>query len=120
MKKLALLALHSFPFIVGIVLSYFFWQSTLLLLAIYLLTTLSVIATGKDGQTEVAIFIYGMIAGTVVEIWGTAISGYQSWLATDPGLTIPYWLLVSWGYGFVLMKRIGLIIGTGSPWVRRP
>ena len=120
MHRLTLLLLHSFPFIVGIVLSYFLWQFTFALLAIYLLTTLLVLATGKDGRTELAIFVYGMVAGTVVEIWGTAISGYQAWMATDPGLTIPYWLIVSWGYGFVLMKRVGLIIGTGSPWIRKP
>jgi hypothetical protein len=119
MKKLLLLAVHSSPFLVGIVLSYFFWQSTLALLAIYLLAVFLVIATGQDGRTELVIFVYGMVAGTVVELWGTAISGYQMWVATDPGLTIPYWLIVSWGYGFVLMKRIGLIVGTGSPWVSR-
>ena len=119
MKRLMLLAAHSAPFLLGIVLSYFFWRSSLLLLVIYLAVTFLVIATGDDGKTEVGIFIYGIVAGTVIELWGSAVSGYQHWEVVDGMLTIPYWLIVSWGYGFVLMKRIGLIIGTGSPWVPR-
>jgi hypothetical protein len=117
MKRFKLLAAHSAPFVIGIVLSYFFWRSTLLLLIIYLLMALLVVASGKDGKVEAQIFIYGVVAGTVVELWGSAISGYQHWEVTDGMLTIPYWLMVSWGYGFVLMKRIGLIIGAGSPWI---
>ena len=60
-------------------------------------------------NSEFAIFIYGIIIGGLVEVIGTQVSGYQSF--TEPDfLGIPMWLPVVWGYGFVAMKRIGIIL----------
>ncbi len=118
MNKSALIALHSLPFILGIALSYLFWERPDLLLALYLILTSLVIWYGKDRRTESLIFLYGIAAGFVVETLGTQVSGYQSFTLPQV-LGIPYWLLVSWGYGFILMKRIGLIIGTGGPWTAK-
>ncbi len=69
----------------------------------------------KDRKVEMWIFFYGLTAGAFIEIIGTKISGYQNFENPDI-LGIPYWLLVAWGYGFVLMKRIGLILKNNSPW----
>ena len=119
MTKLKLITVHTLPFLVGIALSYLFWGLPNLLLLFYLALTALVVWYGKDRWTESLIFLYGIAAGFVVETLGTQVSGYQSF-ALPQVLGIPYWLLVSWGYGFILMKRIGLIIGTGSPWTVRP
>lgn len=118
MKKIKQLIINSSPLALGIVLSYMFWESNILLLIIYIVTVLLLILTGKDRRVELWILIYGMIAGFAVETIGTQISGYQSFANPDI-LGIPYWLIVTWGYGFVLMKRISLIIATGSPWIRQ-
>jgi len=60
-------------------------------------------------NSEFAIFIYGIIIGGLVEVIGTQVSGYQSFAEPD-FLGIPMWLPVVWGYGFVAMKRIGIIL----------
>lgn len=110
--------IHSAPLAFGIILSYLFWKSNILLLTVYVIAVLLLILIGKDRRIELRILVYGMIAGFATETIGTQISGYQSF--TNPDIFgIPYWLIVVWGYGFVLMKRISLIIATGSPWLRQ-
>ncbi len=110
------LIIHSSPLALGIVLSYIFWQSNYVLLAIYSVLVLAIILMGKDRDVEFKILVYGIITGAVIEIIGTQVSGYQSFAKPD-FMGIPYWLAVSWGYGFILMKRISLILGTSSPWI---
>ncbi len=117
MKRIYLLAIHTSPLLLGIILSYFFWRQNLVLLAIYLIIAFAVMVFGRDTETELKIFVYGMAAGFVIEVLGTQISGYQKFLNPDIG-GIPLWLLAAWGYAFVMMKRVSLIIATGSPWTR--
>jgi hypothetical protein len=119
MTTFSKILVQSIPLAVGILLSYLFWRNTMLLLVIYLAVSAWLIATGHDRKTETYIFLYGLVAGFIIETIGTGISGYQSFAKPDI-LTIPYWLIVSWGFGFILMKRIGFIIATGSPWASRP
>jgi hypothetical protein len=118
MNKLWLVLLHSIPLFLGILLSYLFWRQNLLLLIIYSFFVLGIIYFGKDKKTEFLIFIYGSFVGFIIETIGTQISGYQSFTQPDV-FGIPYWLVVSWGFGFLLMKRVGLIIATGSPWANK-
>ena len=117
-EKVKQLIIHSLPLALGVVLSYLFWRSSALLLAVYVTAVLLLIFTGKDKKIELWILTYGMITGLIIETIGAQISGYQSFANPDV-LGIPYWLIVVWGYGFVLMKRISLIIATTSPWLRR-
>lgn len=86
------------------------------LLIVYTLLAAALVLFGKDRKVESWIFVYGIAAGFIIETIGTQISGYQSFVQPDVW-GIPYWLIVTWGYGFILMKRIGLIIASGSPWV---
>ena len=117
-NRAGLLIVHSLPLALGVLLSFLFWRSNVLLLIIYCLLVAAIIFFGKDRKSEAWIFVYGIIAGFIIETIGTQVSGYQSF--TNPDVWgIPYWLMVSWGYGFILMKRISLIIATGSPWVSK-
>ena len=117
MKKAILLTFHSLPLVLGILLAYWFWQSNSLLLFLFAIITIVIILKGRDIKTELWVFLYGLISGFIIETIGTQISGYQSF--TKPEVFgIPYWLLIAWGYGFILMKRLSLIIGTGSPWIK--
>lgn len=70
--------------------------------------TLGLINFHKD-KTEFIIFAYGILIGIIVEVIGTQVSGYQSFTRPDFG-GIPMWLPIAWGYGFIAMKRIGLIL----------
>ncbi len=116
-EKIKKLVTHSSPLVLGILLSYLFWESNTLLLGIYILAVFILIISGRDRKIELLIWVYGMIAGFAIETIGTQVSGYQNFTNPDI-LGIPYWLVVAWGYGFILMKRISLILATGSPWVR--
>lgn len=87
-----------------------------MLFLIYAVILFIVVATGKDQKAEFLIMIYGLVTGSIIEVAGTRVSGYQSFARPDL-FGIPYWLPVCWSYGFVVMKRVGLIIGTGSPWI---
>lgn len=111
------LLIHSSPLVLGVIASYLFWRLNSFLLFFYILLVAAIIVLGKDKRTEVMIVVYGIAVGFIIEAIGTSISGYQSF--TNPDIWgIPYWLPVSWGYGFLLMKRVSLIIATGSPWMR--
>lgn len=117
-EKIKQLVIHSSPLAFGIILSYLFWKSNMLLLGTYVVVIIFLILSGKDRKIELWIWLYGMVAGFAIETIGTQVSGYQ--IFTNPDiLGIPYWLVIVWGYGFVLMKRISLIIATGSPWLRQ-
>jgi len=108
MDKISKIFLETLPVFGGILLSYLFWQNNLLLFTIYLTLTFGLIYLHKD-KSEFLIFAYGVIIGIIIEVVGTSISGYQSF--TNPDfLGIPIWLPVVWGYGFIAMKRISLII----------
>jgi len=117
-EKIKQLVINSLPLALGILLSYLFWQSNILLLGIYVAAIVFLIFSGRDRKVELWILMYGMIAGFVIETIGSEVSGYQSFTNPDI-LGIPYWLIAAWGYGFVLMKRISLIIATASPWLQR-
>lgn len=108
MSKTSKIILETLPILFGILLSYLFWQNSVLLFILYLTLTLFLIYLHKD-KSELIIFIYGVLIGIVVEVVGTQISGYQSF--TKPDFEgIPIWLPLAWGYGFIAMKRIGFIL----------
>lgn len=112
MAKLSKIFIETIPILFGILLSYLFWRNNFLLFVIYLVLTLGLIYLHKD-KTELVIFIYGIFVGIIVEVIGTQISGYQSFLRPTFG-GIPIWLPIAWGYGFVAMKRIGFILKKNS------
>lgn len=108
MNKLSKIFIETLPILLGVLLTYLFWQNNVLLFIIYLVLTLGLIYLHKD-KTEFVIFAYGILIGAIIETIGTQISGYQSF--TKPDFDgIPMWLPVVWGYGFVAMKRIGFTL----------
>lgn len=108
MAKFLKIIVETLPILLGVILSYFFWQNNILLFTIYFLLSLGLIYLHKD-KTEFLIFAYGIVIGALVEIIGTQVSGYQSFVNPDFG-GIPMWLPLAWGYGFVAMKRVGFIL----------
>jgi len=108
MTKLLKIFIETLPIFLGTFLSYLFWQNNILLFIIYFVLTLGLIYFHKD-KTEFIVLLYGILIGIIVEVIGTQISGYQTFTKPDFG-GIPIWLPITWGYGFVAMKRIGFII----------
>jgi len=57
-------------------------------------------------KNEWKVILLGIILGIAFELGGDLIYKAQYW---DQGsfLGIPYWLPIMWGYGFLLIRRIG-------------
>jgi hypothetical protein len=59
-------------------------------------------------KNEYIVLIFGFIMGLVFEIIGNVWLG-QNWPEAS-FFTIPLWLPVAWGYGFIVIRRIGNIL----------
>lgn len=100
--------IETVPLILGVAAAYFFWENNVLLTVLFLLTITLILKTNYKQGDFFALF-YGFIIGIIIEIIGTSVSGYQSFANPD-FLGIPIWLPIAWAFGFMLMKRIGIII----------
>lgn len=89
-----------------------------MLLVLYSSILIIYILWGNDKVLELKIATYGIIWGFILEITSTEISGFHSFRRPD-FMGIPFWLPVSWGYGFVMAKRVSLIIYTNSPFTSK-
>jgi len=56
---------------------------------------------------EVYLFLLGLFFGLILELIGNFYLG-QKW-AEASFFTVPIWLPIFWGYGFVIIRRIGEI-----------
>lgn len=61
----------------------------------------------KYYKNEIYVFIFGFLLGILLELFGSFVLKFQMWNAI---FTMPLWLPLAWGYGFVLIRRIGNII----------
>ncbi len=107
-NKYSEIFLQTIPLLIGILLSYLFWKNNILLAIIYLAMVLIILKI-KYYKGDLFALIYGFIIGFLIEVIGTKVSGYQTFSNPD-FLGIPFWLLLAWAYGFMLMKRIGVLI----------
>jgi prepilin signal peptidase PulO-like enzyme (type II secretory pathway) len=62
----------------------------------------------KFHKKELYLFLFGFIMGIIFELIGNFVLG-QSWPDAS-FFTIPIWLPLSWGYAFIVIRRIGNII----------
>lgn len=83
------------------------------MLVTILTMTLAYILWGRDRKIEFAVAIVGTMWGVVIEIIGATVSGYHTFNEPD-FFGIPLWVAVCWGFGFVLGKRVVLILTKGS------
>ena len=60
-------------------------------------------------KRELLLFFIGLVFGLIIEI-GLRQFGYQQvWI--DASLYgVPYWLPLIWGFGFVIITRLGIFI----------
>ena len=57
---------------------------------------------------EIYLFVLGMFVGLILELVGNFYLG-QKW-AEATFFTIPIWLPILWGYGFLIIRRVGNIL----------
>jgi hypothetical protein len=62
----------------------------------------------KYQKREIHLLLFGAIMGVIFESIGNSLLG-QSWPQAS-FFAIPIWLPLTWGYGFILIRRIGNII----------
>lgn len=106
MKKAGKVLLELLPVIVVLILMIFFRGE----IAITIFAVLMILATFmiRYNKKELYLFILGSLMGVLFETVGNKLLG-QSW-GESSFLAIPLWLPLTWGYGFVLIRRIGNII----------
>ena len=103
--------LEILPLLVGVLLTFFFWRNNMLLAVLYLCAVGVVLWVHTD-PGDYHVLVLGLLIGLLVEIIGTSVSGYQSFVNPD-FLGIPVWLPIAWAYGLMAMKRIGVIVYRG-------
>ena len=106
MNKVKKILSELLPVFILLVLLLFFRSE----IAITCLVILSILITFKIKyyKKEIYVFLFGSIMGILFELIGNFLLG-QSW-GEASFFTIPIWLPLTWGYGFVLIRRIGNII----------
>ncbi len=60
-------------------------------------------------HNEVWLFIVGFSFGVIIEI-GLRYFGYQQAWKDASFFGVPYWLPIIWGFGFVIITRLGFFI----------
>ncbi|MBI2176571.1 hypothetical protein HYU40_04485 [Candidatus Woesearchaeota archaeon] len=107
-KAIAQIALETLPLLFGAVIAYFLWSHTVLF-SVILLAMIGLLFSIKRLHGDIFAFGYGMLMGFVIEVFETDIAHIHTFAAADL-FGMPLWMPIIWGYGFVLMKRIGIII----------
>lgn len=79
------------------------------LVTILLIITLLISFKIKYYKGEWKLFFIGLIAGVVLEVISDLVYQLQTW-ETATFLSVPLWLLVFWGLGFVFIRRAGNLI----------
>ncbi|MEK6837384.1 MAG: hypothetical protein AABX69_01925 [Nanoarchaeota archaeon] len=108
LKSFLNILLQTSPIAAGAVVTYFFWQNSIVLTTIFVgMVTALLLFTYQKG--DIFALIYGTILGFLLEVFEIKVAGFHSFSNPDV-LGMPFWMPIAWGYGFVLMKRIGIII----------
>ena len=84
---------------------FFFTQDEITVILVMLLM-LGLSFLIKYEKNEWILFIFGVILGLHFEIGGDLIYSVQNW-ENAHFLSIPLWVPVIWGYGFIFIRRIG-------------
>jgi len=106
MKKVSKILSQLLPVFIMVALLFFFRSEiAITVLAIFLIL---ITFKRKYCKKEIYVFLFGTAMGIFFELTGNFLLE-QSW-GEASFFTIPIWLPLAWGYGFVIIRRIGNII----------
>ena len=60
-------------------------------------------------KEELKLFLFGAVCGITVEGWGKILFLF-SWQKFNSILPVPLYIPIAWGFGFIIMRRIGNIM----------
>jgi len=63
----------------------------------------------RYAKGEFFLLLLGILSGVIIEIGGDTVYHLQYW-SQGSFFGIPIWLPLLWGYGFVLIRRLGDLI----------
>ncbi len=81
---------------------------TIFIVAVSILT-----AFLKLHRREALLFFLGIAFGSFIEI-GLRYFGYQQVWTDASFYGVPYWLPLVWGFGFVVITRLGMFVRSGA------
>ena len=104
-KKIFLFLKEFIPFLIVLILSFIFNTE----LGIFFMGVILVAYTfiHRYDKGELYLFLLGIFFGIILELTGNIALG-QKW-AEASFFKIPIWLPVFWGYGFIVIRRLGNI-----------
>ena len=106
MNKINKSIIELLPIILGLILIIFLRTELEIFTIVFLIILLSFKL--KYHQGEIYLFLFGFIIGIILEFFGNMLLG-QRW-AEASFFSIPIWLPFAWGYGFIIIRRIGNIV----------
>jgi hypothetical protein len=102
------LALIAFPFVVFFIVQISIKKHEVLLAFVTLgMIVYSFLLSYRPG--EFALLLFGLILGLFIEVGLGLIIRTQHWKYAS-FFGVPYWLPLMWGYGFVVIHRLGELI----------
>lgn len=106
-KKILEIAKNSLVLFAMLIIFYFIKSEMWITIAMLALILISFKIRYEKGEWKIIVF--GLILGFLFEIAGDAVYKLQNW-NHNLLFGIPLWLPLMWGYGFVLIRRIGNVI----------
>lgn len=78
------------------------------LIAFLIILTMAIAFKIEYHKKEIYVVLFGLTLGILLELFGSLVLGFQYWKNTL--LVMPVWLPLAWGYGFVVIRRVGEVI----------
>ena len=78
-------------------------------LTLFVLILMIITAFVSYHHNEVILFFVGLLFGIFIEV-GLRMLGYQQKWKDASFFGVPYWLPLMWGFGFVIITRLGSFI----------
>lgn len=108
LKTIFAISTETLPLLIAAGITYFFHENSILLTFIYL-ALIGILLFIKYKPGDLFSLCYGAVLGFAIEVFETNITRIHTFAHAD-FLGMPMWMPIVWGYGFMLMKRIGIII----------
>ncbi len=104
--------MRYYPIILAMLFLSFFvlevsYQNEIFLTGIMVLVSVALLPSYEKG--EVYLYLAGLLGGVFIEVGLGQINRLQHW-ENASFFGVPYWLPLVWGFGFVLIRRIGNLI----------